>query len=30
LAKSVSLPPAMAKRIDEAIADLGYRPNVMA
>jgi LacI family transcriptional regulator len=30
LAKSVSLPPAMAKRIDESIADLGYRPNVIA
>jgi LacI family transcriptional regulator len=30
LAKSASLPPAMAKRIDEAIADLGYRPNVIA
>jgi LacI family transcriptional regulator len=30
LAKSVSLPPAMAKRIDEAIAHLGYRPNVIA
>jgi LacI family transcriptional regulator len=30
LAKTVSLPPAMAKRIDEAIANLGYRPNVIA
>ena len=27
LAKSASLPPTMAKRIDEAIAALGYRPN---
>jgi LacI family transcriptional regulator len=30
LAKRAALPPAMAKRIDEAIADLGYRPNVIA
>jgi LacI family transcriptional regulator len=30
VAKSVSLPPAMAIRIDKAIADLGYRPNVIA
>src|SRR3984957_18184725 len=30
LAKSASLPPAMATRIDKAIADLGYRPNVIA